>query len=1295
MKLYEAKDQGAQVMFSKFVAPTIEDFACTKTIYYPIRGRINVISAMKEYSNKSLEELRHEYYQVTPSSRKESCCVGGLFEPMEELVPEHYHGKPIVNVSAVEMPCNPASRTRFIGLYPGQDVTSGTYSLANKAPFGFATECSSSTISPSVSKCGASAVFGSMFAGTAIHSLVTSPIFAAGMLNHPVTPVFSTVTSWGHVSPVFSTVTSGSHVSPVFNTVNARGHVSPASTVTSGSHVSPVFSTVTSGSHVSPVFNTVNARGHVSPASTVTAGSHVSPVFSTVTAGSHVSPASTVTSGSHVSPVSTVTAGSYVPPASTVTAGSRVSPVNSVTAGSHVLPVFSTVTSGSHVSPVFNTVNVRGHVSPASTVTAGSHVSPVFSTVTAGSHVSPASTVTAGSHVSPVFNTVTAGSRVSPVSTVTAGSHVSPVFNTVTAGSHVSPASTVTAGSHVSPVFNTVNVRGHVSPASTVTAGSHVSPVFSTVTAGSHVSPASTVTAGSHVSPVFNTVTAGSRVSPVSTVTAGSHVSPVFNTVTAESHVSPASTFTAGSHVSPASTVTAGSHVSPASTVTAGSHVSPIFSTVTAGSHVSPVFSTVTSGSHVSPVSTVTAGSYVPPASTVTAGSRVSPVNSVTAGSHVLPVFSTVTAGSHVSPASTVTAGSHVSPTSTVTSGCHVSPVNSVTSGSHVSPTSTVTSQSDVSLASTITYDSFMAAKPGRLSGRMFKHPKKVSTKAKFEPNFDPATVFGRTVKATQTWFEEPAIEAQISCPICLETYVAMTKTPVALPSCGHTFCRPCLQTLEEKGSVDCPSCMTHLGVAVSEIPTLHSILSLSEVYRKAKASGSVLERCESHGDQLCVWCRHCSEALCGLCLLDTQRHKCHKLERIINIADIYNNVKQQARNFFEYSENRQNKIMNEMHVVIKRIVELCHMSNSIESQVKIVSDVMKNKGNKTGIKVSMQTLSKLDDALKFLHQATDSLDQESELSSQDDQLVMSAEGVKDIIECNEMLNIKLSQCNINESKGSDNGQGAISQVKRSDSGGARIQVEECDEKESCSIQFKGSEIEEGGSIQTKGPDKRSGVSNQVEMLSLGCCGKTSDGRQMNLMVENDQLHFCALEYAAQDALITVQVPLLERFLSREKPEVFFELSVDNKCLGRVYIQLWGDMRRAKHFLALCLGTLGPSYKGSKFDRISDWSQPGEVLHCKGYSDKSGPSSLGLMDNLEWDGEYRQLQKAGQLIASGGGQAEKDGSFGICTKDNLFKTFSCPFGMVVSGLDVVREAVNHVGDVVVSEVGAVAVDILH
>ncbi|XP_056666810.1 E3 ubiquitin-protein ligase RNF166 isoform X1 [Monodelphis domestica] len=49
----------------------------------------------------------------------------------------------------------------------------------------------------------------------------------------------------------------------------------------------------------------------------------------------------------------------------------------------------------------------------------------------------------------------------------------------------------------------------------------------------------------------------------------------------------------------------------------------------------------------------------------------------------------------------------------------------------------------------------------------------------------------------------ESGLEAQYSCPICLEVYYR----PVAIGSCGHTFCGECLQPCLQVPSPLCPLC--------------------------------------------------------------------------------------------------------------------------------------------------------------------------------------------------------------------------------------------------------------------------------------------------------------------------------------------------------------------------------------------------------------------------------------------------------------------------------------------------------
>lgn len=167
---------------------------------------------------------------------------------------------------------------------------------------------------------------------------------------------------------------------------------------------------------------------------------------------------------------------------------------------------------------------------------------------------------------------------------------------------------------------------------------------------------------------------------------------------------------------------------------------------------------------------------------------------------------------------------------------------------------------------------------------------------------------------------------------------------------------------------------------------------------------------------------------------------------------------------------------------------------------------------------------------------------------------------------------------------------------------------------------------------------------------------------------------------------------MVQSLIPQEDPEVFLDLTARGKPLGRIYIRLWGHLRRAQHYLALCMGTHGPSYRGTKFEEVYSRGLKGECLHAGPYLTPSGElSAQGVMDNLEWDGKFKRPQQVGLVVGAGSGRPDRDSCFDICTIENPTRNFACPFGEVVKGMDVVLAAVDHkpVREVVMEEVGVV------
>lgn len=159
---------------------------------------------------------------------------------------------------------------------------------------------------------------------------------------------------------------------------------------------------------------------------------------------------------------------------------------------------------------------------------------------------------------------------------------------------------------------------------------------------------------------------------------------------------------------------------------------------------------------------------------------------------------------------------------------------------------------------------------------------------------------------------------------------------------------------------------------------------------------------------------------------------------------------------------------------------------------------------------------------------------------------------------------------------------------------------------------------------------------------------------------------------------------------------MFLDLGVGEKKLGRVYIRLWGYLRRAHNYLAMCMGTHGPSYRGAKFEEVFSRGLKGECLHAGPYPTPDGTlSAQGVMDQLEWDGKYKGVQRQGLVVGAGSGRPDRDSCFDICTIENRDRHFACPFGEVVGGWDVVLAARDHrpIRAVTMVDVGVVVPDL--
>lgn len=80
-------------------------------------------------------------------------------------------------------------------------------------------------------------------------------------------------------------------------------------------------------------------------------------------------------------------------------------------------------------------------------------------------------------------------------------------------------------------------------------------------------------------------------------------------------------------------------------------------------------------------------------------------------------------------------------------------------------------------------------------------------------------------------------LHEELTCPICLDKL----KQPKFLPSCGHTFCKDCLQTLVRNERLSCPVCRRDSAIFQNKVDLLannylaQNMLEILERARKPK----------------------------------------------------------------------------------------------------------------------------------------------------------------------------------------------------------------------------------------------------------------------------------------------------------------------------------------------------------------------------------------------------------------------------------------------------------------------------
>ncbi|XP_071550778.1 uncharacterized protein [Panulirus ornatus] len=464
---------------------------------------------------------------------------------------------------------------------------------------------------------------------------------------------------------------------------------------------------------------------------------------------------------------------------------------------------------------------------------------------------------------------------------------------------------------------------------------------------------------------------------------------------------------------------------------------------------------------------------------------------------------------------------------------------------------------------------------------------------------------------------------------------------------------------------------------------------------------------CSSHGQLLCYWCRQCAKLLCGHCILEEhlkQGHEVlHATEFIQEKKEAIHERVQQLRTVFGESRGW---VMTCLHRCLVNLVWLCQESNNIcdlDAQLLQIASEAENLKDVESVLVSETKLRSL---------------QQEEDKSPTQGCTVGEEGVT--VGNGEPAGGGDEEEEAPDAGGGDAADGDVSSETGPPAGGA---ADEGTGNDGTAGGGGGGDVPNSSSACGKAvtDDFAAGDETNLKVAAAGdtadakasssggrgawwwpltSCVVSGDGRQAEVERGDHCLLVYALRHSPIDAHLGIQLSMLECLVDQESPVVFLELSAGRQYLGRIVIRLWGRLRRAQHFKALCLATLGPSYVGSRFEYVGNRDQPGEYIVTGGYMTQEPcwmlegakletRSTRGLMENLEWGGEFVGEEREGLLQGAGGGHPEYDSLFCICSRSDPAGESQCPFGEVMSGMEVVRMAVSHdpVSEVAISRCG--------
>ncbi|KAK7041981.1 hypothetical protein SK128_018293 [Halocaridina rubra] len=485
--------------------------------------------------------------------------------------------------------------------------------------------------------------------------------------------------------------------------------------------------------------------------------------------------------------------------------------------------------------------------------------------------------------------------------------------------------------------------------------------------------------------------------------------------------------------------------------------------------------------------------------------------------------------------------------------------------------------------------------------------------------------------------------EVDLGCSVCQDSY-SDTRIPRNL-GCGHAVCTSCAEQLINSNR-KCPECRRPIyAFMTSTLPVNYPLLRLarsltnrtlaplqvplSPSASNARTGPKDAGECAAHASRMKSRCMTCNVWVCKDCLVMDHIVPPEGSCAILPLDQALEDMKK------AHKEN--------ISTMLHTIQELKNMIGKHITEVEANKRVHNNAASnlRSVLQGELDIIQDLDSVIK---KATDKL---SEIEGWVNSLKKCEEGIVQAHTVRELANAKL----------------AVRDCVTTVQGHVSTEHERFSQPSILLPRFRNQSL-------------RGALQMAKAMYVVDDSGQCK--RWARISVHDCLLHLHALDtQSPPPSSVIFSYESIREMVPQQDASAFMDLGWGGETFGRVYMRMYGDTPRAKQFLALCSGEMGPSYRGTHFFDAFRVGEPGEIIRGGDYENDDGTGGVAIVEDIEVGGVYLQDAIEGLLVGAHTRQPERLSVFGIILKAYPFRKTDTGFGVITNGIGTLKSVSRH------------------